>query len=198
MPVTVSGTVKGPWNHHVGTNVDAATKAALMQQALEELTSASSILRRALARELELAREKEANSAVPSMRGVVPHGARGEQLTPNTSRAGVVDDGSIAYPERIEQARRSWPQADAADFEPLDPKGRRWRDLASGTEYKALTGAPLLASGEATRFVTAFFVAGGRMVFLEPDVDRTIHGPVQHVYAQRIGPESPGPDVRIS
>lgn len=53
MTVTVSGTVKGPWNHHIGTNVDADTKAALMQQALEELTSASTILRRALARELE-------------------------------------------------------------------------------------------------------------------------------------------------
>jgi hypothetical protein len=45
--------------------------------------------------------------------------ARGQQVTADTTRAGVVDDGNIAWPERIEQARRSWPQARAEDFEKI-------------------------------------------------------------------------------
>jgi len=65
MTVTVNGAAKGTWDHHIGTNVDAETTAALMRQALEELTSASTILRRALALELERARvEKEESHAV--------------------------------------------------------------------------------------------------------------------------------------
>jgi hypothetical protein len=49
-----------PWSEFVGTHVDPATRAELFRLAVEQMTSASAVLRRALARELELARaEKE-------------------------------------------------------------------------------------------------------------------------------------------
>ena len=46
--------------------------------------------------------------------------------------------------------------------------GRRWRDRASGLEYRQADGCPLLAIGtDAVRFITSFFVLGGRLHFLE-------------------------------
>ena len=54
-------------------------------------------------------------------------GAWGGELTRDTTRAGVVDDGNIAWPERIIEARRQWIEVPAAD--PLD----ELRDRASRT-----------------------------------------------------------------
>lgn len=41
------------WTEHVGTNVDPRTKARLFERAHEEMTSVSSVLRRAVAAYLE-------------------------------------------------------------------------------------------------------------------------------------------------
>ena len=108
-------------------------------------------------------------------------GAWGMELKQENKRDGVVDDGSIAWPERVEQAAVQWPQAAAEDFELVGR--RRWRDRASGVLYRQASGCPLLAIGtDATRDVIAFFVTGGRLVFLEP-ADRpegtcVVHGQV--------------------
>jgi hypothetical protein len=94
-------------------------------------------------------------------------GAWGAELTADNSRDGFVDDGNIAWPERVTQASRQWPQVPAEDFERVGR--RRWRDKASGLLYRQSDGAPLHSIGtDATRFISAFFVSlDGRIVFLE-------------------------------
>jgi hypothetical protein len=48
-------------------------------------------------------------------------GSWGAQLeAPDTSRHGVVDDGLVAFPERIVEAERQWFHARAEDFEQVD------------------------------------------------------------------------------
>lgn len=96
---------------------------------------------------------------------VLHTGAYGQQITPDTGRAGVVDDGLIAWPERIDAARRQWTQVPAEDFEHVGR--RRWRDRGSGLEYRQVGGCPLMSVGtDAVRNVSAFFVHDGRLVFL--------------------------------
>ena len=116
----------------------------------------------------------------------------GGQISADVSRNGVVDDGNIAWPERVDQARRSWMEASLEDFEPLDSRGRFWRDKATGREYKALSGAPLLSlATEATRGISAFLVWGQRLVFLRPaDYPEVLTGPIGHVYGGQVGPRS--------
>jgi hypothetical protein len=138
----------------------------------------------------------------PSMRGVVSYGSGvyGGKIDASNPRAGVVDDGNIAWPERVLEARRMWPQADAADFEPLDPRGRRWRDKASGVEYIQPGGAPLLSPGqESTRFISCFFVnSDGYLVFLQrADIEQTIYGPTSSVHIHNLGPAGPVPEGGI-
>lgn len=91
--------------------------------------------------------------------------AWGRKITPDGSRAGVVDDGNVAWPERVAEAARQWPQAQPEDF---DKVGKRlWRDKATGVEYREQHGAPLLGIGtEAVRFISVFFVLDGRLTFL--------------------------------
>ena len=92
-------------------------------------------------------------------------GAWGMELRANTTRDGFVDDGNIAWPERIVEARRQWPEAPVEDFEKVGK--RLWRDRASGVEYKEEGGAPMCAVGtDSTRFVSCFLVVGGRLIFL--------------------------------
>jgi hypothetical protein len=92
-------------------------------------------------------------------------GVIGYEVTADTSREGYVDDGNIAWPERIAQARVQWPQADVADFERIGR--RRWRDRASGMEYREEPGAPLLSIGtDATRNISLFFICDGKLTFL--------------------------------
>jgi hypothetical protein len=104
----------------------------------------------------------------------------GLEVKTETSRAGVVDDGNVAWPERIVEARRQWPEARAEDFERVGR--RRWRDRGSGVEYRQADGCPLLAVGtDAVRDVVAFLISGGKIVFLERDVPEGLlvhHGPV--------------------
>ncbi len=77
----------------------------------------------------------------------------------------MVDDGNVAWPERLAEARKQWAQGRLADFEPLGR--RRWRDKASGVEYRQVHGAPLLSIGtDATRNISLFLVADGKLVFL--------------------------------
>ena len=106
--------------------------------------------------------------------------ARGQQLSPDTSREGVVDDGNVAWPERIEEAKRYWVQADPADFEKTGK--RSYVDRASGIEHQALSGAPLLCVGEATRGVACFLVEDGRLVVLRrSDFQNVLLGPTGYV-----------------
>ena len=93
------------------------------------------------------------------------------EIRQDTTRNGVIDDGNVAWPERIFEARRQWTQARPEDF---DKVGKRlWRDKATGIEYRQEHGAPLLAIGtDAVRFISAFFVLDGKLVFLaRADVD---------------------------
>lgn len=98
-------------------------------------------------------------------------GAWGREIKADDTRQGVIDDGNVAWEERVVEARRQWPQASAADFERLGE--RRWRDRASGIVYSQAHGAPLLGVGtDANRFISVFFVEGGKLMFLErADVD---------------------------
>ena len=133
-----------------------------------------------------------------SQRGPDPYPVHGGSVDTNNPRSGVEDDGNIAWPERVAEAVRLWPQADAANFEALDPKGRRWRDKASGVEYRALSGAPLLASQEASRGASRFIVAGNRIFVLRPaSYDEELRGPVSYVYGQQLSASTPGPELRI-
>ena len=72
-------------------------------------------------------------------------------------------------------------------------------DRATGREYRRVPGAPLLAVGsESTRGISTWFIAGGSIIFLEPDdYPREMHGPVGHVYGQQLTPEDRGPELRI-
>jgi hypothetical protein len=117
-------------------------------------------------------------------------GVRGEQLRPGENRDGVVDNGSAAWPERIEEARRNWPQARPEDYERV---GRRYRDRATGIEYKPLPGAALLCAGqESTRGASCFIVDGGRIVVLRrADYEEELHGPVGFVVARRLDAVGP-------
>ena len=123
---------------------------------------------------------------------------RGEEIRADTSRHGVVDDGNVSWPERVREARRLWIQADPADFEQLDQNGRRWRDRATGDEFRAIGGAPLLSGPEACRGAQCFFVKDNRIVVLrKADFPVELHGPVGNIYSQQLTPENPGPELRI-
>jgi hypothetical protein len=99
------------------------------------------------------------------MREELYQGVFGTQIRPDNSRAGVVDDGSVAWEERIFEARRQWPEATPDDFEKVGK--RLWRDRATGIEYRQAHGAPLQAIGtDATRFVSCFLVLDGKLIFL--------------------------------
>lgn len=102
----------------------------------------------------------------------------GGEVKADTSRAGVVDDGNIGWPERIREAERQWPRARAQDFERTSK--RIYVDRATGAEFKSVSGAPLLSIGTpANDGISCFFVdGGGRLVFLLPSTfpeARTVH-----------------------
>ena len=121
-------------------------------------------------------------------------GVRGEQVSADTGRHVVVDDGNVAWPERVAQARRSWPEARAEDFEKIGR--RRYRDRATGTEYVAARGAVMLnVGGEANRGISCFFIESGQLRFMRrPEFEEPLHGPVGHVYAQQVSAATPGPE----
>jgi hypothetical protein len=94
-------------------------------------------------------------------------GVIGMEIKPDTSRIGHIDDGNLAFDERIVEARRQWPEARAEDFEKVGR--RRWRDRATQIEYKEARGAPLLSGvgTDAVRNIVSFFVLDGHITFLE-------------------------------
>jgi hypothetical protein len=57
-------------------------------------------------------------------------GVIGMEVKADTSREGVVDDGNVAWEERVYAARQQWTQARPEDFEKVDK--RTWRDRATG------------------------------------------------------------------
>ena len=84
-------------------------------------------------------------TSLPSGHTLSPSGSWGMELKADTTRDGFIDDGNIAWPERIVEARRQWTQARAEEFEKVGR--RRWRDRASGVEYREEDGSPLLSIG---------------------------------------------------
>jgi len=121
-------------------------------------------------------------------------GVRGEQVYAASDRHGVVDDGNTAWPERVAEASRSWPQARPEDFERVGKRG--YKDRATGVEYLAVRGAPLLSvATEETRGITAFMVEGQRLVFLRrPDYEAPLTRPTGYVHSQQVSPATPGPE----
>jgi len=97
--------------------------------------------------------------------------------------------------ERIDQARRSWPQARAEDFEKIGKRHYRDRGSGSGIELVAMRGAPLLSVGqEETRGAACFFVEAGRIVVLRrEDFEQPLLGATGHVHSQSVSSASPGP-----
>ena len=72
--------------------------------------------------------------------GDVPYGRKLEDGG-HPNHIGGVGDGLDVNPETLDDARQSWPEASAADFERT---GRRmWRDRATGVEYRRVRGCPL-------------------------------------------------------
>jgi hypothetical protein len=107
--------------------------------------------------------------------------AWGAKLEADRSREGFVDDGLIAWPERIVDARRQWLEAQPDDFEQVGK--RLYRDKASGIEYRHVSGSPLLTIGApGSEGVSVFFVHGGKLVFLRwadlPIGTSVNHGPI--------------------
>ena len=131
-----------------------------------------------------------------SQRPPDPHGQRVEA---DMSRSGTLDTGSNAWPERLLEARRAWPEARSEDFEQVDRRGRLFRDRATNTVYRRLSGAPILDIGsEATRGVSCFFVRGGEIIVLRPsDFPVELRGPSGGVYSQQLTAATPGPELRI-
>jgi hypothetical protein len=130
-----------------------------------------------------------------SQRPPDPYPVRGEQLKPGENRDGVVDDGNVAWPERVEEARRSWPQARPEDFEKTGK--RRYVDRATGVEYLRVPGAPLLSAGaEETRGATVFFVSPDNRIVLLRRADFPVElvGPTGYVTARKVttGPSTGG------
>ena len=119
-------------------------------------------------------------------RSQLPPDPYGRQITADTTRSGVVDDGNTAWPERVAEARRSWPQANPADFEKVGKRG--YRDRATGVEYVAVRGAVMLnVGGEQNRGINCFLVEGGKLVFLRrPEFEEPLRGPVGYVYGQQV------------
>ena len=123
--------------------------------------------------------------------------AHGEQVTSDSGRHGVVDTGDVAWPERILEARRSWPQADPRDFTKVGKRG--YVDKATGTEYVAARGAVLLmVGGEQNRGISCFFVQDGKLVFLlRLEYEAPLLGPAGRVHAQQVSVATPGPETGI-
>jgi hypothetical protein len=104
-------------------------------------------------------------------------GVVGRELTVDTPRAGYIDDGLIAFPERVATARRYWPETTSADFEKLDR--RRYRDRASGHIFRRERGCgPLLSP--TTEVVDAWFIESGSIVLLVRDDRRETTATVVH------------------
>ena len=125
--------------------------------------------------------------------------ARGQQVTVDTSRNGTIDTGSTAWPERIREAQRAWPQGRPEDFEPLDQRGNLFRDRATNTVYRRLSGAPVLAIGEeSTRGASLFIVRAGEIIVLRPaPYEPNLYGATGYIYGEKLTPENRGPELRI-
>jgi hypothetical protein len=72
-------------------------------------------------------------------------GSWGGQLEADTSRAGILDDGTVAWPERVIEARRQWLEAQPDDFEQVGK--RLYPDKATGITCVHVRGAATLTIG---------------------------------------------------
>jgi hypothetical protein len=108
-------------------------------------------------------------------------GVIGRELTVDTPRASYIDDGLIAFDERVQTARQHWPQGKSSDFEQLDR--RRYRDVATGRVYRHERGCgPLL--NPTIEALDCWFVKDGKLVLLVRDersetTATVVHGPIR-------------------
>jgi len=79
--------------------------------------------------------------------------------------AGSPDEPRVVVSSQVTSARRQWTEVPAEDFERVGR--RRWRDRASGVEYRQAGGCPLLGVGtDSVRNISCFLVADDKLVFL--------------------------------
>ncbi|MGH3082794.1 MAG: hypothetical protein ACRDNP_01820 [Gaiellaceae bacterium] len=118
--------------------------------------------------------------------GALPSGQRlGEPGRPN--HLGGVGDGLDVSPEGLEVARKTWAEAEPSDFERC---GRhRWRELASGLEFRRSHGCPLLAVDSPVKPpIAKFFVLNARFYFLEPAEERAESRKLGTITSRRASP----------
>jgi hypothetical protein len=95
---------------------------------------------------------------------------------PTNPREGLVDDGLIAHSERVEEARRYWPEASASDFEMLDRRG-----------VGGKIGRRVPCTGVSTAAPDTVALGRGGRYVLRPGRDA-------HIPDQRRAPENDGDD----
>jgi len=94
-------------------------------------------------------------------------GVRGERVEPNTPARQGVSDGTEAREERVEAARRAWPERHPEDFV---WEGAVFTEVATGRTFHQVKGAPWLSVGTpAAASVSCFYVDSGRLWFLADD-----------------------------
>jgi hypothetical protein len=105
---------------------------------------------------------------------------------------GDVDSHRIAYPARVEQARRSFTEAPFSDFEVEQTGPDRYRpiDKATGTRYRVVGFDPLQAATPQRQGVRLFTIdAGGSLLFLRREGEAAVPtevGVVGYVREQRV------------
>jgi hypothetical protein len=117
--------------------------------------------------------------------------AYGRQLRPDRPADWLADIDSqwLATPQRLEGARRFWPQVELADFVNV---GSPWRPLLrhreTGVEYRLAGHDPLVARDPSKDAVTCFVVHSGQLRVLRPRGEHVPTEVIEHgeVYAGEV------------
>lgn len=82
---------------------------------------------------------------------------------------GYADVHKQASEHRVAQARRFFPEASVDDFEVIaGTNGRRWRDRATGREYRRDGSDPLQLRDPKKSAISCFVILGWQIVYLRP------------------------------
>jgi hypothetical protein len=104
-------------------------------------------------------------SEQPTPFGTMPTGQEIPRQYPN-GVIGYVDPHRQATEHRVAQARRFFPQASRDDFELVGPSGRRWRDRASGEEYRTDASDPFQLRDPRKSGISCFIIDGWQIIYL--------------------------------
>ena len=122
-------------------------------------------------------------------------GAWGAEVTAPES-SGLIDNGVLALPARVEGAGRLWPEAPAAEFE--REGRRRWRHLPTGFLYRRVNGwiqPEVMAYEDADLFI----LYGGEIVALVADSRPEVRSvPTGQVVAHEVTAIAPMEGPRIT